>query len=99
MISLEEVKNLAYLARIELDKKESEELQKELGAILDYVSKLKEAPDREIKISASAESKTPEIFSARGGSALGGNVFREDEPIIDDSDVEKGEHVKVKHIL
>ena len=44
MISLDEVKEIAMLARIELNNKETEELQKDLGVILDYVSMLKEAP-------------------------------------------------------
>ncbi len=82
MISLEEVKKLALLARIEIDKKEAEELQKDLGAILDYVSKLKKAPPREIEISATLN-----------------NVFREDEPLMDESEIKKGEHFKVKHIF
>ena len=44
MISLDEVKEIAMLARIELNNKETEELQKDLGAILDYVSQLQKAP-------------------------------------------------------
>jgi aspartyl-tRNA(Asn)/glutamyl-tRNA(Gln) amidotransferase subunit C len=82
MISLEEVKKLAMLARIELTPKEEKELQKDLGAILDYVSKLKNAPTKEA-----------------GTFKTLANVFREDEPVADESDVEKGKHVKVKHIL
>jgi aspartyl-tRNA(Asn)/glutamyl-tRNA(Gln) amidotransferase subunit C len=82
MISLEEVKKLAMLARIELTPKEEKELQKDLGAILDYVSKLKEVPTKET-----------------GTFKTLANVFREDEPVADESDVEKGGHVKVKHIL
>jgi aspartyl/glutamyl-tRNA(Asn/Gln) amidotransferase C subunit len=82
MISLEEVKKLGLLARIELDKKEAEELQRELGQILDYVSKLKKAPIREA-----------------GASETLKNVFREDEPINDESEIKKGEYVRVKHIL
>jgi len=82
MISLEEVKKLALLARIEMDKKELEELQKDLGAILDYVGQLKKAPVKEIKT-----------------SAMLNNVFREDEPVIDESEIKKGDYIKVKHIL
>lgn len=44
MISIEEVEKLAQLARIELGDEEKEQFQKEIGAILDYVSELKEAP-------------------------------------------------------
>lgn len=73
---------MALLARIELDKKEVEELQKDLGTILDYVSKLKKAPMKEVESSQKIS-----------------NVFREDEPIIDESEIKKGKHIKVKHIF
>jgi aspartyl-tRNA(Asn)/glutamyl-tRNA(Gln) amidotransferase subunit C len=82
MISLDEIRKLALLARIEMSPSEQKELQKDLGTILDYVSRLKKVPVREIKIS---ETLT--------------NVFRNDEPIEDKSDVKKGEHIKVKHIF
>ncbi len=82
MISVEEVKKLAMLARIEMDKKELEELQKDLGQILDYIGQLKKAPTREIKTSETIK-----------------NVFREDEPISDESEIKKGEHIRVKHIF
>lgn len=73
---------MALLARIEMDKKEAEELQKDLGAILDYVGQLKKAPVKEIE--------TSEKIS---------NIFREDEPINDESEIKKGEHIKVKHVF
>ncbi len=41
MISGEEIKNLASLARIEVSEQETEKLQRDLGAILDYVGALK----------------------------------------------------------
>ena len=89
MLSIEEIKNLALLARIELSGREEKELQKELGAILDYVSHLKKAPVREIKVSTPKEAKAPEIL----------NVFRGDETVKEEADIKKGEHIKVKHIL
>jgi len=82
MISSEEVKKLALLARIEMGLSEQKELQKDLGAILDYVGQLKKAPIKEIEAS--------ETIS---------NVFRKDEPIKDESKVQKGAHIKVKRIL
>lgn len=42
MISKEEVKHIAKLARLGLREKEIERLQKELSSILDYIEKLKE---------------------------------------------------------
>jgi len=42
MISKEEVKHIAKLARLGLTEKEVEKFQKELSSILDYIEKLKE---------------------------------------------------------
>ncbi len=42
MISKEQTKHIAKLARIELNKKEIEKYQEELSKILDYIEKLKE---------------------------------------------------------
>ncbi|OHA12892.1 MAG: hypothetical protein A2909_02100 [Candidatus Tagabacteria bacterium RIFCSPLOWO2_01_FULL_39_11] len=44
MISIKEIEKLAELARIDLNEKEKKHLQENIGAILDYVKKLKEAP-------------------------------------------------------
>ncbi len=67
---------------------EQKELQKDLGAILDYVGQLKKAPPKS-ETGPTEEGGVPEIS----------NVFREDEPINDESEIKKGEHIKVKHIL
>lgn len=82
MISLEEIKKLALLARIEMSPYEQKELQKDLGAILDYVGQLKKAPAREVEKSETLK-----------------NVFRDDEPVTDESEIKKGEHIKVKHVF
>jgi len=42
MISKEEVKHIAKLARLGLNEKEVEKFRKELSSILDYIDKLKE---------------------------------------------------------
>ena len=44
MISKEEVEHIAKLARLELTEKETEKMQKDLSAILDYFDLLKKAP-------------------------------------------------------
>lgn len=44
MISKNEVKHIAKLARLELTEKEIEEMQKDMSAILDYFDLLKKAP-------------------------------------------------------
>ncbi|MCX6721275.1 MAG: Asp-tRNA(Asn)/Glu-tRNA(Gln) amidotransferase subunit GatC [Candidatus Staskawiczbacteria bacterium] len=45
MISKEEVKHIAKLARLELTEKETEKMQKDLSEILDYFNLLKKAPN------------------------------------------------------
>ncbi len=82
MISSDEIKKLGLLSRIKITNSEAQELQKDLGAILDYVGQLKKAPAKEIEVSKTIS-----------------NVFREDEPIKDESEVKKGEHIRVKRIL
>lgn len=42
MVTKEEIKHIAKLARIEISEKEEEKFQKELSGILDYVAKLNE---------------------------------------------------------
>lgn len=49
MISEEEVKHIAKLARLELSEREVEKMQKDLSSILDYFNLLKEAPRLKIK--------------------------------------------------
>ena len=45
MISKEEVEHIAKLARLELSGKETEKMQKDLSAILDYFILLKNVPE------------------------------------------------------
>ena len=49
MITKEEVKHIAKLARLSLREKEIKKLQKELSLILDYIEKLKEVNVSEIE--------------------------------------------------
>ena len=49
MITKEEVKHIAKLARLGLTNKEIEKFQKELSSILDYIEKLKKVDISEIR--------------------------------------------------
>ena len=49
MISKEEVKHIAKLARLESESKEVEKFRKELSEILDYVKKLNEVNVKKVK--------------------------------------------------
>lgn len=66
MISREDIKKLAELARIKLTAKEEEGLEKDLRSILAYVEKLKEVD----------VSGVPEMTHAVEAK----NIFRADEP-------------------
>ncbi len=66
MISREDIKKLAELARIHLTEQEEKKLEKDLRRILDYVEKLKEVD----------VSGVPEMTHAVEVK----NVFRMDEP-------------------
>ena len=65
MISNEEVKHIAKLARLGLAEKEIERYQKELSSILDYIEKLK-------KVDVSSIAPTSHPFEVK-------NVTREDK--------------------
>ena len=65
MISLEEVKHIADLSRIDFSAQELKQLQKELSLILDYIDKLKEVDIKGIE--------------STDHSVLVENVLRKDE--------------------
>ena len=94
MISKEEVKHIAKLARIGLSSKEIEKFRKELSSILDYVEKLKE-------VDVSGVEATSHPFEIK-------NVMREDlaeeleekgEKLLESAPEKKGDYLKVKSIL
>ena len=96
MLTIDEVKHLAKLARLELVDEELTTFQKELSSILDYFEKLKEVDIENIKPTAYA-------LDAK-------NIFREDEPkekydeemiatMLKQAPEKDGRHVKVKAVL
>lgn len=93
MLTIEEVKKIAMLARIELRDDELEKFQKDLSAILDYVEELKKVDTEGLEIVASVTGLE--------------NVMREDvaviaenrEDIIAGAPDTKDGYYKVKAIL
>ncbi|MDQ3014345.1 MAG: Asp-tRNA(Asn)/Glu-tRNA(Gln) amidotransferase subunit GatC [bacterium] len=93
MISIEEIRKLANLARIKLDTAEEEKLSQDMGSILDYVKQIQE-------VGASAE---------QGEKQSTRNVLRDDtlshesgihtEAILAEAPQREGDYVKVKKIL
>lgn len=100
MVTLKEIEELAALARIELGDEEKKKLQKDVGAILEYVSQIKE-------VTASV-SGTPRVSPVAPV-----NVMREDAPpaggphesglhtekLLAAAPEREGNYVKVKKIL
>jgi len=95
MISKDEVKHIAKLARLALTEKEVEKFQKELSSILNYVEELKE-----VNVSDIAATSHP--FEAK-------NVVRRDEEnkkqitnnkkLLDLAPEKEKDYLKVKSIL
>lgn len=73
MVSKEEVKHIAKLARLDLKEQDLEKFQKEFSSILDYIEKLKEVNVNDVKPTTH--------------SVLLENIVREDIPKIKDSTI------------
>jgi aspartyl-tRNA(Asn)/glutamyl-tRNA(Gln) amidotransferase subunit C len=96
MISKEEVKHIAKLARLGLTPKEIEKMQKDLSLVLDYFNLLKDIDVSKVEPTSHSISRL-------------GNFFREDKAVKKSpEDVQKlleaapekeGRYVRVKEIL
>ena len=103
MISIEEIKKLAELARIDIEDKEIESLRGEMDAILGYIGQVKEITSNEEK----KENPPLKIRGGQGGDMK--NIMREDEnptesgtysqELIAEFPEKEGDYLKVKKIL
>jgi aspartyl-tRNA(Asn)/glutamyl-tRNA(Gln) amidotransferase subunit C len=92
MISKEEVKHIAKLARLELTEKEIEKLQKDMSAILDYFNLLKKAPKPE-----NAEEIYKDLSSVRKDEVISSYNIKDE--LIGSAPDKKDDYIKVKAIL
>ncbi|MBI1866616.1 MAG: Asp-tRNA(Asn)/Glu-tRNA(Gln) amidotransferase subunit GatC [Candidatus Staskawiczbacteria bacterium] len=96
MISKEEVKHIAKLARLELKEGELEKMQKELSAILDYFDLLKKANTSKLK-------RQPSFAKATEGQARKDEIAAKNhslaEKIMNAFPDRKDDYIKVKAIL
>lgn len=97
MISKDEVKHIAKLARLELSEKEIEKMQKDLSSILDYFNLLKKADTSRVK-SAGLFKKTLDISDATRKDEARARSDLADEIIAAAPD-KKDDYIKVKAIL
>ena len=72
MISLEEIQNLARLARLKLSPQEEESLQKDISNILDYVGQVSSVPMPEKKEDAGLWHNIMREDTPRAGGTLAG---------------------------
>ncbi len=103
MITAEEVKKLASLARLEVKGEEAEKLRGDLNRILDYVGQVKELNP------PSSEGADFGLPDGKAGVAKGVNVMREDtnphpsgefsESLLKAAPDRSGDYFKVKKIL
>jgi len=93
MISKEEVKHIAGLARLELSETEIEKMQKDLSAILDYFDLLKKAPRLEKSIVAVGD------LSATRKDEVDEKVVGLSEKLVENAPNKKDDYIKVKTIL
>lgn len=96
MISKEEVKHIAKLARLELSAREIEKYQKELSSILDYIEKLKEVDVSKIEPTSHAldiENVTREDKIESQKSKI------KDQNLVEMAPDKKNNYIKVKSIL
>ncbi len=108
MISKQEVKHIAKLARIGITKKEEEKFAKDLSSILDYIEKLKEVDVSKVKPTAHSieienvmrDDKENPKGAHQGGGAAGGLESKIQNPkLLDLAPETKEGYLKVKPIL
>ncbi|MEK7120902.1 MAG: Asp-tRNA(Asn)/Glu-tRNA(Gln) amidotransferase subunit GatC [Patescibacteria group bacterium] len=92
MISKEEVKKIADLARIRLSLKEMEKMTQELGSILGYVEQVKEISD----VSTKNEEILKNVFREDENINESGFFTKK---ILDLAPRKEGDYIKVKKIL
>lgn len=93
MISKEEVQHIAKLARLELTEQETEKMQKDLTAILDYFEVLKGAPKPGVELHlVKPNNATRKDVAVQKPASLANNL-------IAGAPDKKDNYIKVKAIL
>jgi aspartyl-tRNA(Asn)/glutamyl-tRNA(Gln) amidotransferase subunit C len=95
MLTEEEVKNIASLARIGIEGKEVEDYQKNLSAILDYFKELSELDTENVEPIGHITGRSDVLRKDERGEVL----EKEREDILNNAPERKGDYVKVKSVL
>lgn len=96
MISKEEVRKLSQLARIEINEKETEELQERLSGVLEFVSVLRKADVSESATDKPAESGLKNVFRNDDNTQKPAQYT---EAILAQAPEKENTHIKVKKII
>ena len=96
MITKEQVKHIAKLARLELTEKETEKMQKDLSSVLDYFNLLKKADTSKVK-KTSKEFLVLEKVTRKDEVAEKNSNLTND--LIKAAPDKKENYIKVKQIL
>ena len=97
MISREEIENLAQLSRLHLTEKEVDGLQKEFGAILDYVGQIQggaenaDVPSRRNVMREDTERPAEDLLAGKQGKLLAAAPKREEDYVVVRKIIERDE--------
>lgn len=92
MIKKEDIKNLASLARIEINESEAESLTKEVDSILEYVGQIK-------SFSEGTEFKKPLLKNVLREDVLTNEPTEYTEDILENAPKREGNYLDVKNIF
>ena len=92
MITKEDIKNLANLARIEIPQEEAEKLTAEVDSILDYVGQIKD-------VSGDAERKIPKLRNVLREDVVTNEEGEYTEKLLSNAPSREKNYLKVKKIL
>lgn len=92
MVTKEDIKNLADLARIEIPESEAESLTSEMDSILSYIGQTKDAL-------GDIEKKVPELHNVMREDVPTNKPGEYTEELLANAPVRGGQYFKVKKIL
>lgn len=96
MITIEEIENLAALVRIELAETEKRELQKDIGAIVEYISQINAAPASGGDARKAPETAPVNVMREDGAAHEGGAYT---DALLRAAPQRDGAYIRVKKIL
>ena len=92
MITTQEIKHLADLARIEMTDAEAEKMTKEVDSILEYVGQIKE-------VSGDSVQTVPKLRNVMREDVATNKPEEYTEALLQNAPSREGNHLKVKKIL